>query len=193
MSNKKTSDEFEGPVNASEDERPPPGQGWFEGFDTVDVEPDRDSWVTPKWIADAVGPWDLDPATNVRTHIKAEREFMLERGQDGLALARMVGRNTRVWCNPPFSRGMVIQFVRAYRHTNFCFLLRLDFSTEWFSELFPHIGLILIPRNQRIQFDAPPGAKASSTPFPHGLLYHRPEDATDAIIDLCYPFGRWSR
>ena len=156
------------------------------GFDTVIVEPDRDSWVTPKWIADAVGPWDLDPATNVRSHIQAARTFMLERGQDGLALARYVGKETRVYCNPPFSRGQVIRFVRAYKHTNFCFLLRLDYSTEWFAELEPSVNLILVPKNQRVAFDAPPGAVASSTPFPHGLLYRRPEDATDAIRALCY-------
>lgn len=156
------------------------------GFDAVDVDPDRDAWVTPKWIADAVGDWDLDPATNERSHIRAKRTFMLDRGQDGLALSRLVGKTVRVYCNPPFSRGQVIRFVRAYRHTNFCFLLRLDYSTEWFAELEPHVGLILVPRNQRVAFDAPPGAKASSTPFPHGLLYKRREDATPAIRELCY-------
>lgn len=158
----------------------------LDGFDDVSVDPDRDAWVTPKWIADAVGEWDLDPATNERSHIRSRATFMLDRGQDGIALARRVGRNTRVWCNPPFSRGQVIRFVRAYGHTNFCFLLRFDCSTEWFGELEPLCERILVPKNQRIQFDAPHGAKASSTPFPHGLFYRRAIDVTSAIEALCY-------
>ncbi len=169
-----------------EDAGPP--QLRLDGFDGVMVDPDRDAWVTPKWIADAVGEFDLDPATNERSHIRAAKTFMLDRGQDGLALSRYVGRETRAWINPPFSRGQVIKFVRAYRHTNFCFLLRLDYSTEWFAELEPSVGLILVPKNQRVAFDAPPGAVASSTPFPHGLLYKRPCDATAEIRALCY---RW--
>lgn len=173
---------------APEDDTGYRGQMFLGGFEEVEEDPDRDAWVTPRWITEAIGPWDLDPATNSRSTINAARTFMLERGEDGIAMARFIGRNTRVWINPPYSRGMVIKFVRAYRHTNFCFLVRLDFSTEWFAEIEPYVGLILVPRNQRIQFDAPPGAKASSTPFPHGLLFHRPQDATRAIRALCY---RW--
>lgn len=159
-----------------------------DGFDEVFVDPDRDAWVTPRWIADAVGEWELDPATNERSHIRAAMTFMLDRGQDGVALARFVGPNKRVWINPPFSRGQVIKFVRAYRHTNFCFLVRMDYSTDWFAELAPFVNYMLVPKNQRVAFDAPPGAKASSTPFPHGLLYKREEDATPEIRALCY---RW--
>jgi len=183
-------DDFDNTPRPSEEEDDtseagPPQLRLF-GFDDVIVDPDRDAWVTPLWIADAVGPWDLDPATNERSYIKAAKTFMLDRGQDGIALARYVGKNTRCWINPPFSRGQVIKFVRAYRHTNFCFLLRLDYSTEWFAELEPHVGRILVPKNQRVAFDAPPGAVASSTPFPHGLLYKRAEDVTPAIRALCY-------
>lgn len=170
----------------AEDREPGEPQFRLPGFDDVMVEPDRDSWVTPKWIAEAVGAWDLDPATNVRSHIQALDHFMLERGQDGLALARGVSKDARVWCNPPFSRGQVIRFVRAYGHTNFCFLLRLDPSTDWFAELEPRVGLFLVPREQRIAFDAPPGVRSSSTPFPHALFYRRASDATAAIRALCY-------
>lgn len=178
--------ESNAPIPRDDEDELPGGQGWLLGFDPVDVEPDRDAWVTPKWIADAVGEWDLDPATNERSHIRAAKTFSLEEGQDGIALARYVKRSTRVWCNPPYSRGQVIKFVRAYRHTNFCFLLRFDHSTEWFAELMPSVELVLVPRNRRVQFDVPPGAKASSTPFPHALYYRRAEDATPEIRALCY-------
>lgn len=163
-----------------------PPQLRLDGFDETDGDPDRNTWCTPRWLADAIGEWDLDPATNERSHIRAKRTFMLERKQDGIALAKHVGRSVRCFINPPYGNGLVIQFVRAYRHCNFLFLVRLDYSTKWFAELEPHVGLILVPHNQRIGFEPPPGAKASSPTFPHGLLYRRPEDATPEIRALCY-------
>lgn len=162
------------------------GQLRLDGFDEVFSDPDRDTWISPKWISDAVGEFDLDCCTNERAHIRATKKFMLERGQDGLVLAKYVGRNERVWCNPPYSRGMVIQFVRAYAKTRFCFLVRKDYSTDWMAELWPHVGLVLTPRGRRLDFEPPPGAKASSNPFPHGLFYARAEDATPEIRKLCY-------
>lgn len=157
-------------------------------IDPEDESIDRDSWVTPAWIAQAVGSWDLDPCTNERSHIRAKQSFILEEGNDGLALAKFVNRRTRVWCNPPYSRGQVIRWVRAYRHTSFCFLLRLDFSTDWMVELVPYVGLLLVPRDRRMNFEPPPGVASSSNPYPHGLLYRRAEDATPEIRKICYPW-----
>lgn len=48
-------------------------------------ETDRGSWVTSKLWAERVGPWDLDPFSNPRSHIVAEYRCMLEDGGDGLA------------------------------------------------------------------------------------------------------------
>lgn len=154
-------------------------------FDDID-SPDRDTWVTSKWIADAVGEFDLDPCTNPRSHIRSKRRFVLEEGRDGLKLARYVGRSSRTWINPPYSRGQVIQWVRAYKHTRFCFLVRLDMSTDWFDELVASTELILVPRGRRIDFEPPPGVKSSSNPYPHGFLYRHFEDASPEIRALCY-------
>lgn len=46
-------------------------------------DPARGAWVTAKNVADAVGPWDLDPFSNPRSHIVAVRSCQLERGDDG--------------------------------------------------------------------------------------------------------------
>lgn len=152
---------------------------------TDEIEPpDRDQWCTPLWIARAVGAWDLDPCSNDRSHITARRAFRLDRGQDGLSLARYVKRSSRVWVNPPYSD--VTPWVLGYGHTRFCFLVKFDPSTRWCRELIARTTLILFPRRRRVAFEPPPGVTGMSNQFPHGLFFARPEDAAPEIRSFCY-------
>lgn len=175
-----------------DDDRPPPNpQGWLAGFDAIDVDPDRNTWTTPKEWTDAIGPVDLDPCSNPRATVQAKKTFSLENNQDGLAMARYVGRNTLTFINPPYGPGLVMQWVMAYRHTRFIYLVRNDTSTEWFSELEPYIGMICAPRKfpdkpGRIQFVPPPGAKKSSADSNHYLYYANADDVTPEVRRLCY-------
>jgi hypothetical protein len=151
------------------------------------TEPDRDEWVTPRKLAHMIGSWDLDPCSNPWSHILATRRFSLRHGQCGIALSRFVPVSWRVFVNPPFSHGQVIRFVRAYRHTRFCFLVRHDPSTDWWAELWPHVGMMATPM-ERVAFEPPPGVEEApgGSPFPHVLLYARAEDATEAVRRSCY-------
>jgi len=79
----------------------------------------------------------------------------------------------------------VLRWIRAYAHTRFCFLLRFDPSTKWFAELYDVCELVAIPRGRRINFEPPPGVKASSQTFPHALFYRRYADATPAVLRAC--------
>ena len=148
---------------------------------------DRDTWCTPAWIAEAIGDWDLDPCANERSIIQAARELRLERGEDGLVLANQCDGGARVFINPPYSN--VTPWIDAYAHTRFCFLLKLDVSTEWFAKLFDLAEIILLPRGTRVEFTAPEGVppeKTNAQPFPHALFYARAADATPAIRALCF-------
>lgn len=152
-----------------------------------EVEIDRDTWCTPKWITDAIGRFELDPCSNDRSTVQAAQMFdLVDRGADGLVLATAVAPTARVFINPPYSD--VPPWIAAYKHTRFCFLLKLDTSTKWFAELYAATGLILIPR-KRVQFEPPPGVppeRAIAQQFPHALFYAHAEDATDAIRELCW-------
>jgi hypothetical protein len=154
-----------------------------------DVEIDRDTWCTPHWITEAIGQWDLDPCANERSHVKAKNSFDLDRnGEDGLELASSVKKKARVFINPPYSD--VMPWIAAYKHTRFCFLLKVDPSTKWFEALLAITELVLIPRRTRVQFEAPPGVppeKALANQFPHALFYANADDATQAVKALCYP------
>lgn len=156
----------------------------------------RGTWCTPKPWAERVGPWDLDPFSNPRSHIVSTDRAMLEDGGDGLldrgapgsyrdGATRYVGRavaGTRVWIQPPYE--MVLDALAHYGHTRFCALLRFDPSTRWFRRLYRLVGLICVPLS-RIEFEPPPGVKASKNPYPHALYYARAEDATPRVLRAC--------
>lgn len=147
------------------------------------IEPDRSTWCTPQPLARKLGAWDLDPCSNDRSHIEALRTFDFDRrGQDGLKLARFVSRRWRVFINPPYARGQVPLWVEAYAHVRFCYLLRFDPSTDWFSSLIARCELVCLLRD-RINFEPPPGVEdPPGSPFPHALFYRRASDATPAIL-----------
>ncbi len=147
--------------------------------------PDRDAWTTPSWITDALGAFDLDPCSNVRACVQADRAFRLDAGEDGLELAHTVPADSRVFINPPYSSGQVIRWVKAYEHTRFCFLLRFDPSTAWFAHLYRRSGLVVVPR-KRVNFQPPPGVKAFTNVYPHALFFARASDASEQINRLSY-------
>lgn len=151
----------------------------------IDEEKQRDAFCTPRALALAVGEVDYDVCTNERSHIIARRTFNLDRGKDGLKLARYVPRGALVWCNPPYSRGQVIQWVLAYAHTRFIFLLRHDTSTKWYRELYERTRMLAQPW-ERINFEPPPGIEITdSNPYPHSLFYKDPNTITPAIERMC--------
>jgi len=152
-----------------------------------DDGPDRDTYCTPRHWARRLGRWDYDPCSNSRSHIEADHCFDLElRGQDGLVLARYVPRRARVFCNPPYSRGNVIKWVQAYRHTRFCFLLKHDPSTQWFAELIAYTATVCFPIGERIEFEPPPGVVADSNQFPHAFFFASRDIVPPAVAAACY-------
>lgn len=57
----------------------------------------KDEWLTPPWVLQAIGPFDLDPcAPRVRPWMTAENHLTEE--DDGLAQPW----RGRVWLNPPY-------------------------------------------------------------------------------------------
>lgn len=54
-------------------------------------EVERGTYCTPKKYALAVGPWDLDPFSNPRSHIVSAKSCQLERGDDGLFVRQTPG------------------------------------------------------------------------------------------------------
>jgi len=151
-----------------------------------DEGPDRDTYCTPLAWARRLGRWDYDPCSNERSHIDARFRFDLSHGRDGLVLARYVPRTARTFINPPYSRGNVIRWVMAYRHTRFCFLVKFDPSTSWFEELYAATQTVCLPIHERVEFEPPPGVVASSNQFPHAFFFADRRDIPPAVAAACY-------
>lgn len=153
---------------------------------------DRDAWITPWWIADALGPVAWDPCWNLYSHIEAAHTFDFNgRGEDATKLSHLVPDDPGgvIFINPPYSRGLVMKFALCYRKKRFCFLVRCDASTSWFNEIYAHSELLLIPRI-RVNFEPPPGAVVAgenhNNPYPHALMFARASDAPPELRSQCF-------
>ena len=74
-----------------------------DNFNTPKTEESTVVWITPKYIIEALAPFDLDPCANERMPWPtAARMHTLSDG-DGLALP---WHHSRVWLNPPYGDGM---------------------------------------------------------------------------------------
>lgn len=109
--------------------------------------------ITPRWILDALGPFDLDPcAATVRPWDCAARNIV--ETEDGLAQ----DWRGRVWLNPPFHRYQVAAWIeRLARHGDGIALLHARTETDWFRPVWGHAqGLLFLSR--RITFHKPDGS-----------------------------------
>lgn len=147
---------------------------------------DTDSYCTPKWLADRVGIFDLDPCSNARSHIRTKTSYMLP--QDGLALPWF----GRVWLNHPYSNPLPWMRKLGYEHavnraTESLVLAKLDCSTAWWRELTSTPVDIWLFKS-RIQFEAPDGLKTSTNNFCSVLVHRGP-----SLLDLHDVAIKWAR
>lgn len=167
---------------------------------------DRGTWCTSKEWAAAVGPWDVDPFSNPRSHIASVTRCMLEDGGDGFGGGEpgataglyltgtsglLPGRSavadelTRVWIQPPYE--LVAAAIAHYGHTRFCALLRWSPDVKaWFPELWRRTAIVCHPWCERMEFEPPPGVdKSGDMPFPHALYYAHESDVTSEVRARC--------
>jgi hypothetical protein len=118
---------------------------------------DTQTWITPRWIIDALGPFDLDPcAAWPRPWPCAERNIPVE--QDGLS-AIWTGR---IWLNPPFNRYEVAKWIKKLAmHGNGTALLHARTEAEWFEPVWRHASAILFLAD-RLYFHYPDGRRADA-------------------------------
>ena len=130
-----------------------------------------DEWCTPKWLAGALGGYfDLDPCSNVRSHIRARQwcgsSHSVADRRDGLAFD---WSGCSVYCNPPYSNVMPWAQKLAAHDGPWCALLKLDPTTKWWAELM-RANPTVAPFRKRIKFE---GDKAMTANFPSVLVFKR--------------------
>ncbi len=121
-----------------------------------------DNWNTPAWLAEALGPFDLDPCSNASSHVLTERSCALP--DDGLALD---WRNRSVYLNWPYSNPLPWARKVAAHVGPWCVLAKLDPSTRWWAALMEACPTVA-PFRKRIKFE---GDKAMTANFPSVLVW----------------------
>ena len=117
----------------------------------------KDEWLTPKWITDALGPFDLDPCSPVeRPWPTAECHFT---EQDNGLLLRWSGM---VWCNPPYNNsGPWLE--KCAEHDNAIVLIYARTETgKFFESVWPKASCIVFMKG-RLTFLNRDGSKPKFT------------------------------
>jgi len=122
-----------------------------------------DAWCTPAWLTALLGAFNLDPCSNPRSTVRADKSYQLERGEDGLALPW----SGAVFVNPPYSKPLPWAQRLAAHRGPWVALVKLDPSTRWWAALMD-AGPIVAPFRKRLRFE---GDKAMTANFPSALVY----------------------
>lgn len=118
-----------------------------------------DSWITPKFIIDRLGPFDLDPCACDPQPWKTATRMVTE-SEDGLLLQW----SGFVWCNPPYGRLLGVWLERMSVHNNGIALVFARTDTRAFHKhVWPHASVFLF-LSGRITFCTPSG---NSAPMGH--------------------------
>ena len=124
----------------------------------------NDEWLTPPWMIESLGPFDLDPCAAIkRPWETAQKYFTIE--MDGLN-QKWFGR---VWVNPPYGRGLDQWIIKASNHGNGLAIFPLrSTDTVWFHEaVWKRSSGILFVRG-RVRFWTPDGIEGG--PCPHSSI-----------------------
>lgn len=89
------------------------------------------TWITPRRIVEALGPFDLDPATPESGMPWPTATSMLKPSDDGLAQS---WAKDFVWLNPPYGRECGDFMRKMARHGHGIALVAARTDTRWFDE-----------------------------------------------------------
>lgn len=117
------------------------------------------SWITPKYILQALGEFDLDPCACIPQPWPTAKR-MLTINDNGLT-APWKGR---IWLNPPYGTQIREWMLRMAQHNNGIALVPPRTETKWFFESVWGKAISLLFIEKRVSFHYPDGeiAKGNS-------------------------------
>lgn len=109
----------------------------------------KDEWLTPPWILERLGCFDLDPCASVSRPWPTANDH-LTINEDGL----LQPWHGRVWCNPPYGQHTVMWLEKCFRHGNAIALIFARTETDMFFEyVWPFASALLFIRGRLHFYD----------------------------------------
>lgn len=118
-----------------------------------------DIWLTPRWILDALGEFDLDPCSAPDTELWPTAREHITLPDDGL----MHIWEGRVWLNPPYGRHIGIWLERMALHNRGTALIFARTETTLFRQHVWRAATGLLFLDRRIVFHRPDGSLPDKT------------------------------
>lgn len=143
------------------------------GFERKDQ---KDEWLTPPFIIDELGPFDLDPcAPIIRPWEMADEHYTIE--DDGLS-KEWFGR---VWCNPPYGNKTGLWIEKLAHHGNGTALIFARTETKvWHDHIWPKADAVFFFKG-RLKFWSVDGKESGTAGAPSALVAYGDENVS-AII-----------
>lgn len=140
----------------------------FTSTDPPAHEGKTNTWFTPKYIVEALGPFDLDPCTqSFRPFNTALNHYCEDEGQCGLSLPW----HGRVWLNPPYGKSMHLWLDKFNQHKNGVALVFARMGNEAIQKCVTNGAGFYFLRN-RIKFLDREGKMARSNAGADSCLIH---------------------
>lgn len=138
----------------------------------INADSGEKTWLTPKYIIDALGHFDLDPCCPDNMPWRTA-DIMLTKKEDGTT-APWKGR---VWLNPPYGRDAWPFLDRMCHHSGggvALIFVRTD-ARQWHDYVFPFADSVFFIRG-RIRFCRADGTQGDSCPTPSALVAYSHKD-----------------
>lgn len=145
------------------------------------VDTGEKTWLTPKWILDLLGDFDLDPCCPDGGMPWQTARRMVTKAEDGLSID---WNNQRVWLNPPYGKEAIPFFEKMINHTGggVALVFARTENRLWQDLIFPNAEGIIFIRG-RLRFCLADGTQGDFCPAPSALIAFTKEDA-DLLCDL---------
>lgn len=113
-------------------------------------------WITPKFIIDGLGPFDLDPCAHAQQPWPCAAKSAFARGRD-------IEWYGRVWLNPPYGSALKHWLVKLVNHRNGIALVPSRTEVEsWFWPLIWERADAVFFFKGRLYFHRPDGSTAGN-------------------------------
>lgn len=143
-----------------------------------------DEWLTPPWVVEALGPFDLDPCSPIkRPWDTAATHYNIQ--DDGL-------RQTwegRVWMNPPYAHSAKWLHRLAEHGTGTALIFARTETGLWFDHVWPRATALLFIKG-RLKFHLSDGRPAKNAAGAPSVLVAYGERDADVLRSCSIP-GRW--